>query len=228
MRGIPPARIRYALAAAFLVLVLVGVWLANLDPVVNVAVIVATVVLLGFVEWTTAREAARAEALQVEATSEVELDGEAEEPAAEPGPEPEPEPEFKPEPEFAVSERSARAILASGPPPVPEPARSEPRIEPQVEHEQEPELEEPESEPEPEAAPEPLAKPREWSIWELQRLIRDQPDDPRQEEWAALVQSLRDFASVDGTLPVEFDPLVRDSFGVLLAAELETEVVAAP
>jgi hypothetical protein len=40
---------------------------------------------------------------------------------------------------------------------------------------------------------------------------------------------LRDFARVDGTLPGEFDELVRDSFGELLAEDgARTESAAAP
>ena len=61
--------------------------------------------------------------------------------------------------------------------------------------------------------------PREWNIWELQHLVRERPDDDRHDEWAALIASLRDFARVDGTLPGEFDELVRDSFGELLAED---------
>jgi hypothetical protein len=39
-----------------------------------------------------------------------------------------------------------------------------------------------------------------------------------------LVLTLRDHARADGTLPLEFDELVRESFGALLA----TEAAAAP
>lgn len=157
---------------------------------------------------------------------------------------PEPAPEPPPEPVLAVSKQSARAILATGPPPVSEPLRPEPkaRMEPEPEPESDPEPErdpdlepEPEPEPEPEAEPEPEPEPepalggppREWSIWDLQQLIRERPDDTRQEEWAALLHSLRDFARTDGMLPVEFDELVRESFGSLLTAE-EPEEAAVP
>ena len=124
------------------------------------------------------------------------------------------EPEPKPEPELAVSERSARAILASGPPP----GQAPPQL-----------VAEPEREPAPEPAPERSLAPREWNIWELQHLVRERPDDDHHEEWAALIASLRDFARVDGTLPGEFDQLVRDSFGELLAEDgARTEAAAAP
>ena len=70
---------------------------------------------------------------------------------------------------------------------------------------------------------------REWNIWELQHLVRERPDDDRHEEWAALIASLRDFARVDGTLPGEFDELVRDSFAELLVEDgARTEAAAAP
>ncbi|HEX2292054.1 MAG TPA: hypothetical protein VHH55_01995, partial [Gaiellaceae bacterium] len=56
----------------------------------------------------------------------------------------------------------------------------------------------------------------------LQRIVRDHPEDPRHQEWTALVLSLREFARADGTLPVEFDALVREAFGRLLEAEQAT------
>jgi hypothetical protein len=144
------------------------------------------------------------------------------------------EPESKPEPELAVSERSARAILASTPPPVqdPPPRRPEPERKPDPEPDlgaqAEPEPE-PQPEAEPEREPEPSVPAREWNIWELQHLVRERPDDDHHEEWAALIVSLRDFARVDGTLPLEFDELVRESFGVLLTEDAaRTEAAAAP
>jgi hypothetical protein len=83
-------------------------------------------------------------------------------------------------------------------------------------------------EPEPEREPEPVpaavatlpppVEPREWNLWELERLAREHgADDPlRSEERGFLLVSLREFASPDGVLPVQFDQLVRDSFGDLL------------
>ena len=52
-----------------------------------------------------------------------------------------------------------------------------------------------------------------WNIWSLERLARDHPNA---EELGFLVLSLREFADSSGTLPVGFDPLVRESFGDLL------------
>ena len=122
-------------------------------------------------------------------------------PTAEPQPpEPQPEVEHEPEPAAALPQLTA----------VPEP-------EPEPEQEQE-------QEPEPVAAavatlPLP-AEPREWNLWELERLTRERAgeDDAREVEWAYLIVYLRDFARPDGTLPTEFDDLVRESFGDLLAA----------
>jgi hypothetical protein len=146
--------------------------------------------------------------------------------------------EEEPEPAPTVSERGARAILATGPPPVPEPERvermpePEPTSEPWAEPAPQPEPAlEPELEPEPELDAEPhyAGPPREWNLWELERLVRDRPADAQQEEQAALVVSLRDFARPDGTLPLEFDQLVRESFGPLLSDDgVPSEAAAAP
>jgi hypothetical protein len=51
--------------------------------------------------------------------------------------------------------------------------------------------------------------------------VRDAPDDERQEEWTALLIHLREFANADGDLPLEFDSLVRESFGAVLASHRE-------
>jgi type IV secretory pathway VirB10-like protein len=82
---------------------------------------------------------------------------------------------------------------------------------------------EPEPEPEPEPAPEPVAylpatAPREWNLWEIERAVRDRTgeDVAQNEERAYLLVYLREFAGADGTLPSDFDGLVRDAFGDLL------------
>jgi hypothetical protein len=69
--------------------------------------------------------------------------------------------------------------------------------------------------PEPEEAAE---TPREWNLWELERVARDHTtgDVATNEERAYLLIYLREFAGSDGTLPVDFDGLVRDAFGDLL------------
>ena len=74
-------------------------------------------------------------------------------------------------------------------------------------------------EPEPVAALPLPVQAQEWNLWELERLTRERGgDDPvRDYEWSYLVVYLREFARPDGTLPAEFDDLVRESFGELLA-----------
>jgi len=149
------------------------------------------------------------------------------EPAREPAAEPEPEPEPLPTSE-------------------PQPAEPQPVVEDdEPEPEQEPELEpaavtpvltavpapEPEPDREPEQEPVPAAvatlplppQPREWNLWELERLTRDRAgeDQARDVEWRYLVVYLRDFARPDGTLPAEFDDLVRESFGEILVTGVQ-------
>jgi hypothetical protein len=60
--------------------------------------------------------------------------------------------------------------------------------------------------------------PRRWNLWDLERRARDeqQRDPIRYEEWSYLFIHLRQFATPDGSLPTEFDGLVRESFGDLL------------
>ena len=201
---------RFTIGAALVALVAVGAVLAELEPIVIVALTAAACVLVALVGRAYASQSAPARnerpVAQESPSEELAAPELAEVVDVEP----------KPEPELAVSERSARAILASGPPPVQAPP---------------PLVPEPEREPAPEPAPAPARSlaPREWNIWELQHLVRERPDDDHHEEWAALIASLRDFARVDGTLPGEFDQLVRDSFGELLAEDgARTEATATP
>jgi hypothetical protein len=91
----------------------------------------------------------------------------------------------------------------------------------------------PEREPAPEPQPEPAAVaaaaaapvrtlplrgPREWNLWDLERLTREHSghDVLRDEERTYLLMYLREFANADGILPADFDALVRDSFGDLV------------
>jgi hypothetical protein len=61
------------------------------------------------------------------------------------------------------------------------------------------------------------AQPRRWNLWDLERRAREAQRDPvRYEEWSFLFVHLRQFATPDGSLPTEFDELVRESFGELL------------
>jgi hypothetical protein len=74
-----------------------------------------------------------------------------------------------------------------------------------------------------EPEPEPVAmitprQPQEWNLWTLEKLARERAADPaRDEELAFLLMYLRDFANPDGVLPRNFDSLVRESFGDLIA-----------
>jgi hypothetical protein len=98
--------------------------------------------------------------------------------------------------------RTPLVAVPAPPPPLPEPARI------------------------PEPAPPPAVvtiasrdtRPREWNLWELERLTRaGSGGDPAvDEERNYLLMYLREFANADGALPVDFDGLVRDSFGDLI------------
>jgi hypothetical protein len=120
-------------------------------------------------------------------------------------PEPEPEPEL-----VAV----AVEPVAAEPEPAPEPARLAPVPDPV---------------PAPPPAPEPELPPaatvthiggaRQWNVWDLEQLAREHAggDPIVDEERTFLLMYLRDFAGPDGLLPVDFDDLVRQSFGGLVA-----------
>lgn len=59
-------------------------------------------------------------------------------------------------------------------------------------------------------------EPRQWNIWELERLARRLADpDEVSTEHAALLLHLRSYADAAGALPIEFDALVRESFADL-------------
>ena len=78
---------------------------------------------------------------------------------------------------------------------------------------------------EPEPAPVPAAAviriggPRQWNVWDLERVAREHAggDPVADEERTFLLMYLRDFAGADGLLPADFDDLVRQSFGGLVA-----------
>jgi hypothetical protein len=93
------------------------------------------------------------------------------------------------------------AVLGSVPAPEPEPPQ------------------EPPHEPEPAAVPLALRdpSPRAWNLWDLERLAEEMNGDSRAEERALLLMHMREFADPSGDLPLEFDPLVRDAFGAVLA-----------
>jgi len=85
--------------------------------------------------------------------------------------------------------------------------------------------------PEPELAPPPVPspssvvafpqrtfQPQSWNLWDLERIARAETKDhpERRDEFAYLFLHLREFATADGSLPTDFDGLVRESFAGLL------------
>jgi hypothetical protein len=81
---------------------------------------------------------------------------------------------------------------------------------------------EPERPREPVALPPAKSVPRVWNVWDLERKARESAgaDTARDEERSFLLMYLREFAAADGVLPVEFDPLVRETFGGLVETAL--------
>ena len=59
-----------------------------------------------------------------------------------------------------------------------------------------------------------------WNLWKLERTTRETAgaDTARDEERCFVLMYLRDFADPDGMLPDTFDPLMRETFGDVLAA----------
>ncbi len=113
-------------------------------------------------------------------------------------------------PEAPPAEPSVEVPPVEAPPVAPVQAQPEP---PPVEQAPPP-LPEP-----PRAPPAPPPPAREWNIWDLERRAREQAGDAmRDEEWAALFMHLRQYASADGVLPLQFDDLVRESFSELIQA----------
>jgi hypothetical protein len=141
----------------------------------------------------------------------------------------------RPRPEAELEVPPAAPAVAVPPQPLPErmpepePAWKPPRLTPVPPA---PVVPEREREPEPEPVPPPVdetasviaftpspdASPREWNLWELERVARDHSEDDvaRAEERSYLLMYLREFAGPDGVLPADFDGLVRDAFGDVL------------
>ena len=126
-------------------------------------------------------------------------------PAPEPEPMPAPTPAPQPEPEpapAAAREPEHVRVLRPAPALPAEPAPA------------------PEAQPEPQTVVPVGAGPRQWNLWDLEKLVRQHAggDEARDEERSFLLMYLRDFAGPDGLLPIDFDGLVRDSFGDLVGA----------
>ena len=159
--------------------------------------------------------------------------GKSEEPAPlreDPVPPIEPEPEPEPEPVVVKEEPPPpppTRVVEASPPPAPAP-KPRPPLPPQ------PRPQRPVPPPAPDdveqvvaaifAGTPPAPPPRQpppsppptgpWKIAQLERALRAQPNpDP---ELLYMIGYLRDYASADGTLPPEFDELVRDAFGPVL------------
>jgi hypothetical protein len=130
----------------------------------------------------------------------------------------------EPQPVLVAAERTPEPATESPPEPEPEPEpirvlQPVPDPEPEAEPEQEPLVPEPAVR----ATVVPIgisALPRQWNIWDLERLTREASgsDTILDEERSFLLMYLRDFAGPDGELPIDFDGLVRDSFGELVGA----------
>lgn len=115
---------------------------------------------------------------------------------ATPEPEPEPEAVVAPPVPAAVPAPPPAPVTVPGPEPEPEPAR----------------------EPAPSAVVTRIGGPRQWNVWDLERAAREHAggDPVADEERTFLLLYLRDFAGPDGLLSVDFDELVRESFGGLV------------
>lgn len=99
------------------------------------------------------------------------------------------------------------------------PAPEPPRLVPVPEPVPEPPAPEPEPELPPAATVTHISGARQWNVWDLEQLAREHAggDPIADEERTFLLMYLRDFAGPDGLLPVDFDDLVRQSFGGLVA-----------
>jgi hypothetical protein len=140
-------------------------------------------------------------------------------PEPEPAPPPPPAPEPPPEPVVAAPLQKAEA-----PPTRAEPRRSRrlrlrpvptPRLEPAPGPE--PAAAAPANPSVVEFRPRPI-EPRQWNLWDLERIAREEGREhpERRDEWSYLFLHLRQFAHADGSLPAEFDGLVRESFAGML------------
>jgi hypothetical protein len=145
----------------------------------------------------------------------------------EPTPAPAPEPEPQPEPAPLEPVAHEETVVA---PPKPEPVAAPRRARRFRLRPVPTERAEPRPEPVAARAPSPAeassvvefrprtTEPRQWNLWDLERIAREEAVDhpERRDEWSFLFFHLRQFAHADGSLPAEFDPLVRESFGGLL------------
>jgi outer membrane biosynthesis protein TonB len=218
--------VRLLALSLYLIGVAVALWLLDVRPLLVVAGMALALAIAWTIEWLAWR-------------SGTDLASRAPEPRAAP-PEPEPEPERQPapappgsflpqthageerEPEREAPPEPAPPVPQPKPPPVPAPG-PEPPPRPDL-RSVPPPVRPPAAPPPPPREPEtvvPLPRSphaREWNLWDLERLAREEVrrDPSQREEWSYLFMHLRQFASADGLLPSEFDRLVRESFGRLV------------
>lgn len=200
------APLRFAFEAAFLIAVGVALAAADLDLLPFVVVMAVTWVLVALAERMLSRPGAALPSFARRA-SEDEASVPVRQARVETRESHRPEPAPAPDREREVDEHERQPQRTLEAVPEPEPI--------------------PEPEPEPEEEPEPVAelpkaarrRPDGWNLWdlELQAKQRAGEDPLRDEEWHALFVSLREFAQPDGTLPSEFDALVRESFEELIS-----------
>ena len=228
--------VRLLALSLYLVGVAVALWLLDVRPLLVVAGMALALAIAWTIEWLAWRSGADLPRRAVEPPPRPP------EPEAEPEPLPEREPAPVPSRFFLPLHRRVREERepeGAEAPPEPVPPVPEPEPEPPPEPAPEPPPgPEPEPPPRPELRPVPpvpapapppprapevdplprSARPREWNLWDLERLAREEVkrDPSRRDEWSYLFVHLRQFASADGVLPSEFDPLVRESFGRLL------------
>jgi len=219
---VPVAMIRFLLEAAFIILIAAAAAVAHLGKLWIALSVGGAWLLVSVVERSAIREGsllhregfgflfAGRHVQPVEPVADempAPYDFFSEPAAEEHPPTPLPEPEPAPEPAPPAPEPE---------PPTPEPGAPPPQL-----------RSVPSPEPGGEDVPEPVAylprdggEPREWNIWELERLAREGEgrDVGRDHELAFLLLELRQFANADGQLPISFDAVVRESFGELLYA----------
>jgi hypothetical protein len=198
--GLRRAPLRFAYEAAILVAVGVALAAAGLELLPFVVVMTVAWVLVAAAERVLSRPGVALPSLVARAPDD----------SGEPLPVPRvhappPEPR-RAEPEPALDER-----------PGPAPQRFEAVPDPEPEPEPKPEEEE-SDELVPRLPQTAQRRPEGWNLWDLELRAKEVAGDRlRDEEWQALFVSLREFAQPDGTLPSEFDALVQESFGELIA-----------
>jgi outer membrane biosynthesis protein TonB len=242
---VPDRRSIFRLLAltGFLLTVALALWLTELQPLLVGAVMTVALALAWAVEWLSRRQ--ELPRLDAEGSPEVEAGDGAEAaarrpesdvpppegpapleppvppalavPPAEPEQHAEPELEREPEPPPAAPEPEPppRPPLRPVPPPPPDPLPPAPTP---------PERAPAAAQPPPAGSgvvdmrTRATAAPRRWNLWDLERRARDEQrrDPDKYQQWSYLFVHLRQFASPDGSLPTEFDGLVRESFGDLL------------